>query len=140
MDSPSWSRRWSSLTLYTPPIDYHKTYPPYRIHKKPPRIYIPSSYLYYPPTTMSSVTIQSMPPTLTKEDQHGGHDLLLESLLFLFGFIFFPAWWIGVWVYYYRIRVRGASVQVQILAYLNGLLSIVSIGLMIVTLVLILLI
>ncbi|KAI9332746.1 hypothetical protein BD770DRAFT_403061 [Pilaira anomala] len=42
-----------------------------------------------------------------EEEEHGYENKLrvpIDAVLFLFGFLIFPFWWIGVWVYYRRRR------------------------------------
>ncbi|KAI8094065.1 hypothetical protein BDF21DRAFT_407915 [Thamnidium elegans] len=60
----------------------------------------------------------------------------LEATLFLFGFIFFPFWWIGVWLHY-RHPAQGHYndlFSVRTFAYLNTIFTFISILLIIVIL------
>jgi hypothetical protein len=71
--------------------------------------------------------------------------LTVDATLFLFGFVFFPFWWIGAFIYYRRSRRTQKHQQqeeyyfhdndlstIQIFSYLNVIFSFVSLALIIV--------
>lgn len=61
--------------------------------------------------------------------------LYINALLFMSGFVFFPFWWIGAWVYFYKKRplveeqeelYRNDLFSIKTFAYLNGIFSCIS--------------
>ncbi|KAI9472208.1 MAG: hypothetical protein EXX96DRAFT_583262 [Benjaminiella poitrasii] len=70
-----------------------------------------------------------------KEDAeiYHNHQFRLYSILFTLGFIFFPCWWFGAWLYYFHNytdedddRGKLGLFSIRTLAYLNGIFSCLS--------------
>ncbi|GAA5812861.1 hypothetical protein MFLAVUS_006320 [Mucor flavus] len=81
--------------------------------------------------------------TIPEEDAHSYrldskyNQTRLEATLFLFGFIFFPFWWIGVWVHHRRPvqnHYYNDLFSVRTFSYLNTIFTFISILLIIVIL------
>jgi hypothetical protein len=73
-----------------------------------------------------------------KQYKEYNKQLLLNTCLFLFGFIFFPFWWIGAWLYFKRRKKTDTEellndafydkdiLSIRTLAYLNSIFSCLS--------------
>ncbi|KAG2209927.1 hypothetical protein INT47_003362 [Mucor saturninus] len=81
-----------------------------------------------------------MPPiTDTYGANQGNPRLSMYATLFLFGFLFFPCWWIGAWLHYHRPKETCCDshfhlFSVRTFAYLNVLFAAISISFFIVIL------
>ncbi|KAL9541158.1 hypothetical protein PS6_010432 [Mucor atramentarius] len=81
------------------------------------------------------------PPSSMEKGQHHyktyNKQLMLNTSLFLFGFLFFPCWWLGAWLYYKRQQSSNSLADedvfyehdlfsIRTIAYLNSIFSCLS--------------
>lgn len=84
-------------------------------------------------------TPDKLPPIIEtySSTQQGNPRQSMYATLFLFGFLFFPCWWIGAWLHYSRPKEACCGshfhlLSVRTFAYLNVLFAAISVSLFIV--------